>query len=520
MRNAHLSVQRHVQMTLHDLLCIVVRLSVSNQRHNSRVPHRQSGKNAQGVSASSLEPTRPNYDGLLLCAPFNPPTLTRSSNDADVEFGEINRIAFRSRWHQRELSCSPAQSRTLTPILQCICASAWVLSPPDYTPSESTPLSFPKLSSAPSAAFDSIEHTIDQLSASLRDLSLDIHAHPEIGFQEFRTSKVCVEFMRKLAGWKVTKGVYGLETAWEATFEHGEHGAGQTVGFNSEMVSRNWNEEFSRSRGRAQDSLPGLGHACGHNLICIAGMAAALSVAQTLVKLDIAGQVVLLGTPSEENAGGKIIMIKNGAYKSMDACLMLREQNPLCSPRISADDSATLDPAAVEGLAPMLAISEVEVEYVGANAHATLAWEGINALDAAVLAYNNISALRQQVNPSHRIHGIIQGSEDWVCNSKLEFGPNFRRQSLTYRLLSRSSHVAIDLRLSSTDDRRSGDSQEASREMFRGGSARDGMYAQANGVDHDVQGASQLEFIIRRLQRLHGESPIDADSCDSDVWFD
>lgn len=66
----------------------------------------------------------------------------------------------------------------------------------------------------------------------------------------------------------------------------------------------------------------------------------------------------------------------------------------------------------------MLAISEVEVEYVGANAHATLAWEGINALDAAVLAYNNISALRQQVNPSHRIHGIIQGSEDWVCNSE------------------------------------------------------------------------------------------------------
>lgn len=65
----------------------------------------------------------------------------------------------------------------------------------------------------------------------------------------------------------------------------------------------------------------------------------------------------------------------------------------------------------------MLAISEVEVEYVGANAHATLAWEGINALDAAVLAYNNISALRQQVQPSHRIHGIIQGSEDWVCNS-------------------------------------------------------------------------------------------------------
>lgn len=112
--------------------------------------------------------------------------------------------------------------------------------------------------------------------------------------------------MKQQPGWKVTSKAYGLDTAWEAVFEHGD-GSGQTVGFNSEL-----------------DALPGLGHACGHNLICIAGMAGAISVAQTLKELDIPGRVVLLGSPSEENAGGKIIMIRNGAYKSMDACLMLR----------------------------------------------------------------------------------------------------------------------------------------------------------------------------------------------------
>lgn len=91
-------------------------------------------------------------------------------------------------------------------------------------------------------------------------------------------------------------------------------------------------------------------------------------------------------------------MLKNGAYKGMDACLMLH-------------------PAPVEGLGEMLAISEVEVNFVGKNSHAALApWEGVNALDAAVITYTNMGLLRQQISPTHRLHGIIQGSEHWVCN--------------------------------------------------------------------------------------------------------
>ncbi len=129
------------------------------------------------------------------------------------------------------------------------------------------------------------------------------------------------------------------------------------------------------------DALPGIGHACGHNLIAISGVAAALSVAATLVAKDIPGTVILLGTPAEEGGGGKIRLESAGAYKTMDACLMIH-------------------PAAKSGTGPMLAVQPVVVTYRGRTAHSGAApWEGINALDAAVLAYNNISALRQQIHP-------------------------------------------------------------------------------------------------------------------------
>ncbi|EMD37091.1 hypothetical protein CERSUDRAFT_106098 [Gelatoporia subvermispora B] len=144
-----------------------------------------------------------------------------------------------------------------------------------------------------------------------------------------------------------------LETAWVATFTHGS--GGRNIGVNSEM-----------------DALPGIGHACGHNLIAMAGVAVACAVKTAMQKHDISGTVVLLGTPAEEGGGGKVILIDRGAYQEMDVCLI---------------------------------------------AHAALSpWEGQNALDAAVLAYTNISVLRQQLKPSHRVHGIFEG-KNWTPNS-------------------------------------------------------------------------------------------------------
>lgn len=197
--------------------------------------------------------------------------------------------------------------------------------------------------------------------------------------EEFQTHDLIAKIFEKTPGWKVTRHAYGMQTAVEAIFKIGE--GGQIVGFNSEM-----------------DALPGIGHACGHPLICIAGIAAAMATAEALKKTNTPGKVILLATPAEETIGGKIELIKKGAYRHMDACLMIH-------------------PGPYGGILPMLAITQVKVEYFGKNAHAAGApWEGINALDAAVLAYTNISLLRQQIRPDERVHGIIKGSETWVSN--------------------------------------------------------------------------------------------------------
>ena len=96
---------------------------------------------------------------------------------------------------------------------------------------------------------------------------------------------------------------YILPTAWEAAFTHGQ--GGRTIGVNSEM-----------------DALPGVGHACGHNLIAMSGAAVAIAIKTALQKHDVAGTVVLLGTPAEEAGGGKITLLERGAYKEMDAGIM------------------------------------------------------------------------------------------------------------------------------------------------------------------------------------------------------
>ncbi|CDS82447.1 related to amidohydrolase [Sporisorium scitamineum] len=225
-----------------------------------------------------------------------------------------------------------------------------------------------------------IESEITSLDSELRQLSLDMHDHPEIMWEERQTHGLFVKYLSGKKGWKVTPHAYDEETAFSAVFSHKADKDSRVVGFQSEL-----------------DALPGIGHACGHNLIAISGVAAALSVAATLVAKDIPGTVVLLGTPAEEGGGGKIRLENKGAYKDMDACLMVH-------------------PAPGSGTGPMLAVQPVVVTYTGQTAHSGAApWEGINALDAAVLAYNNISALRQQIHPTERVHGIIKGT-NWAPN--------------------------------------------------------------------------------------------------------
>ncbi|KAH9962121.1 hypothetical protein BC827DRAFT_1199040 [Russula dissimulans] len=228
--------------------------------------------------------------------------------------------------------------------------------------------------------YETVSRTISSLDQELRVLSLDIHGHPELMFQEKYAHDALTAFMEK-HGWEVKKH-YHLDTAWVATFSHGN--GGRVLGINSEM-----------------DALPGVGHACGHNLIAIAGVAVAFAVKAALIAHGIPGKVVLLGTPAEEGGQGKVILLEKGAYRGMDACLM-------CHPAPGPERSASLSSS--------LALQRISVEYRGHTAHAALTpWQGKNALDAAVAAYTNVSLLRQQVKPSHRIHGVFEG-KDWAAN--------------------------------------------------------------------------------------------------------
>ncbi|KAF7970771.1 hypothetical protein HWV62_23118 [Athelia sp. TMB] len=180
-----------------------------------------------------------------------------------------------------------------------------------------------------SDVLDAIESCIESASEDLRKLSIRIHDLPELKFEEKHAHDALTEFIEK-AGFTVERH-YLLPTAWKATYARGN--GGRTIGINSEM-----------------DALPGVGHACGHNLIAIAGVAVALAIKAAMEKLDVAGTIVLLGTPGEEMGFGKDILFEKGAYEGMDACLM-------CHPAPGPPSSVSLSSC--------LALVRYEVKYSG-----------------------------------------------------------------------------------------------------------------------------------------------------------
>ena len=216
--------------------------------------------------------------------------------------------------------------------------------------------------------WDIASQTIDAASESLRALSMDIHSHPEENYEEVHAHAALTSFLSD-AGFDVTPSAYGMETAFEATKGSG----GPTIAVLCEY-----------------DALPGIGHACGHNLIAISGAAAGLAAANALEREGVDGTVRVLGSPAEEGGGGKIRLIDEGAFEDVGAAMMIH-------------------PGTGDIVYPfVLAIDTGFVEFRGKNAHAAGApWEGRNALDALVLAYQAIALLRQQSHPTVRIHGKI-----------------------------------------------------------------------------------------------------------------
>ncbi|KAJ3467776.1 hypothetical protein MRS44_005340 [Fusarium solani] len=233
----------------------------------------------------------------------------------------------------------------------------------------------------PSPDLDEIRQVIadyiQELSDKLWTLNKQIHDEPEIAFEEFKAQQHISAFLES-QGHGVQRGAYNLPTAFEST--HGT--GGRCVNFNAEY-----------------DALPGLGHACGHNLIATAGVAAYLALSFVLDRYGIEGRTQLLGTPAEEDGGGKVLLLDAGAYKDADVSLMIH-------PMIEADyqHQGTLGSAGPSSIA----VTDLVAEYKGSSAHAAAnPWDGINALDALVASYNNVSMLRQQIKPDERIHGCI-----------------------------------------------------------------------------------------------------------------
>ncbi|KIA75540.1 aminoacylase 1-like 2 [Aspergillus ustus] len=224
---------------------------------------------------------------------------------------------------------------------------------------------------------------IDHETSALRELNRDIHSHPETAYEEVYAHERLSGFLED-RGFSVTRHAYGLDTSFEAEFATGE--GGPLVIFCAEY-----------------DALPGIGHGCGHNLIATSSMAAFLGLTQTLRQLNLTTpvRVRILGTPAEEGGGGKIKLIEAGAFKDPEIVAAI----------MAHPTSIHGIPDGYTGIAgfPMIASSKLRVEYRGQGAHAGGdPWNGRNALDAAVGAYNNISMLRQQIQPDERIHGVIE----------------------------------------------------------------------------------------------------------------
>ena len=208
---------------------------------------------------------------------------------------------------------------------------------------------------------------VDRRTQQLLETSHHLHAHPELGYEEVEAHGLLTSLLAA-AGLEPERHAYGIDTAFAA--RHGRVD-GPTVAVCLEY-----------------DALPGIGHACGHNIIAAAGLGAALAAATVADALG--GRLLVLGTPAEEGGGGKVVMADRGAFDGVDAALMVHP----------ADAELTR--------MTTIAIQQLEVEYLGKAAHAAAApWEGRNALDGAVLGYVNVAALRQHIQPGERIHGII-----------------------------------------------------------------------------------------------------------------
>jgi len=207
---------------------------------------------------------------------------------------------------------------------------------------------------------------VEEALPGLIELSEQLHDDPELGFEEFRAAERVATYL-EAAGFEVERNACDLPTAVIGTYGHGD----LTIAVIAEY-----------------DALPGVGHACGHNLIATIALGAAVGLAAICDEANLT--VKVLGTPAEEGGGGKVVMLERGGFDGVHAALMA---HPWSFDRLES---------------ACLAVDHFDVAFEGRTAHASAApSEGINAGDAMVISQVALGLLRQQLPEGDQLHGIV-----------------------------------------------------------------------------------------------------------------
>ncbi|XP_019852998.1 PREDICTED: peptidase M20 domain-containing protein 2-like [Amphimedon queenslandica] len=213
-----------------------------------------------------------------------------------------------------------------------------------------------------------VSDAIEGEKEPLRSIAHQLWSNPELAYKEKAAHKLLTDYLES-KGFKVDRSYCDIETAFRARFGSGSPHVCVICEY---------------------DALPEIGHACGHNLIAAAGLGAGVAIKAYLESSGTPGTLTVLGTPAEEGGGGKVLLMDRGAFNDFDIAIMVH-------------------PAPVEIIVGYInARVTLSVEFTGKAAHAAaFPWEGVNALDAAVLAYTNVSLLRQQMKPTWRVHAVF-----------------------------------------------------------------------------------------------------------------
>ncbi len=213
-----------------------------------------------------------------------------------------------------------------------------------------------------------INEITNSIFNDLKELNEFIYHNPELGYEEFKSSKAHIDLLKKY-GFTVEEEYLGIKTAFRAYYRSQKEGP--TIAYLAEY-----------------DALPGIGHGCGHNMLGTTSTGAGIVLKHLIDKLG--GTVVVFGTPAEETSGAKVTMVEKKAFDDIDVAM-------LAHPAATYYKSGT-----------SLALEPIQFTFKGKAVHAASDPEkGINALDAVIMTFNSINALREHILPSARIHGII-----------------------------------------------------------------------------------------------------------------